>query len=141
MITIPYADLKQALTNTATELMWYLDSKTGKMILHSEDIDLGDDGAFLDQLDLFPDRYLKIDRLPAKETHQFMIYFLNEINDNKAKVALAQALASKRPGQLFRQTVTNYPKLKREWNAYEIRRNSEYIISWLQTQGIEATVK
>lgn len=141
MIEINLGDLIQALENKSPEIKWFVDGQTGKLHLFSEDIDLGDDGAFADQLDIFPERYIEIERIPAKIEFRFMIDFVNEIKDNQARVDVAQTFSQKRPVQQFLKTVSRYPNVQKGWSRFKQTRQKAYALELLATRGIEATIK
>ncbi len=142
MITISLRNLKQALQNKAAEMQWFLDSQTGQIKLHSEDIDLGDDGAFADQLDIYPDRYILIEPIPTQAQFKIMIDFTNEVKDNRAKVELAQTFAQKRPSLQYMRTIERYPAIKKQWRLYQDKRHAAHVQAWLADKyQIEATIR
>ena len=141
MITIRMRDLKQALKNKSAEMIWFIDSKTGQLKLHSEDIDLGDDGAFADMLDMYPDRYIKVEPIPAQTQFKIMVDFTNEVKDDRARVELAQSFAQKRPTRQYMQALDRYPAVKKQWIAYQDKRHGMHVQEWLAESGVEATVR
>lgn len=141
MITIHIRNLKQALNNKSVEMIWYIDSKTGKLQLHSEDIDFGDDGEFADMLSADPDRYIKVEPIPSKAQFKIMIDFTNEVKDDRARVELAQSFAQKRPTHYYLKTLDLYPAVKKQWLTYQDLRHGQHVQEWLAKSGIEATIR
>ena len=141
MITINQKDLKQALGNKSREMEWYLDSKTGQLKLHSEDIDFGDDGAFADMLDMYPERYFKIEPIPAQVQFKIMVDFTNEVKDDRARVELAQSFAQKRPTHQYHNTLKRYPAVHKQWQKYQDKRHADHVIQWLAEQNISAKTR
>ena len=140
MININSKDLKQAINNKAKEMEWFIDSKTGQLKLHSEDIDFGDDGAFADMLSMYPDRYLKVTPIPAEVQIKIMLDFTNEVKDSRARVDLAQSFAQKRPTQHYHQTLKGYPAVHKQWQRFQEKRHMAHVIQWLAENNIEANV-
>ncbi|HYG57788.1 MAG TPA: UPF0158 family protein [Symbiobacteriaceae bacterium] len=139
--------LEMALTDGGGEIMWYLDTKTGEVILSDE---LDDEEAFEDEdLDLSDvelaeaaeeeelDRYILIDPFPSRIEYQDMADFADTVSDKHLRDKLDVALDGKGAFRRFKNVLLDYPDVREQWFQFRDKRMHKRVLEWLQENGLE----
>lgn len=134
LLRIDCGDFLLALSSH--DLEHFLDLQTGAVIPRFEDLDLAEeDQAFLEEE---PERYRFIEPLPSHEGFRWMENFALQVENQRARGDLLQALDRKRPFRSFKDALLSYPELREQWFAFEEERLLAYAHDWLSGEGIRA---
>ena len=142
MIQISATDILRAVQNRDETITWYVDRQTGTFHPFStEEKGLGDKSDFLDLLRETPDRFLAIEEIPRQARYKFMIDFIDQVEDGRMRVEVAQATAHKMPFKAFETMMKHNPDLNKQWSRHQALRQIKYIMAWLQFKKIDAQLK
>lgn len=113
----------------------YLDLDSGGIVVRMPDEPAPGES---DKYNIEPERYLPIEPLAASQQLALREAFLGHVGDPLAHVALAQALAGRKPLRTFSYALEQFPKVHADWDAYQARRLHEFVLDWLQDNGLES---
>jgi hypothetical protein len=139
-----------------TDMDYYLDKKTGEVIVTSEetfryaeeededeikenlpdwqkeDIKLAQDILFNN-----PDRYICIPKRPSYEGYNLMVEFAEKVEDELLREKLSIALNGKGAFRRFKNVIADYPDYRKKWFKFKDERLNKEVIEWLNSIGIE----
>lgn len=123
-------DLGQALEDHSYEHSWWLDPKTGEVVLWSDEFQERDD----------PDpeaRGLRpIEPIPSYEGYEEMQEFIAAVRDRTARARLERAIAGRGAFRRFKDTLVDFPDLREAWFRFHDARLGQRAIRWLVEEGL-----
>ena len=131
---------------------YYLDTETGETVVIPEELmtalEEGEscEGLPAWELDLVPmtkeifegsDRYEEIPTRPSHEGYHVMVEFTEAVRDREIQRELSMALDGKGAFRRFKNVLSHYPEVEKEWFKFKANRDKEYVKEWLESIGIE----
>lgn len=141
-LPIDLAELCIALTAEAeaSELKWYLDLESGRVILVSREYDANEWGGLKpDDIESNPGRFRIVPAADASQSVADMKAFVGGLTDARLKESLELALTAPRPERRFRAVLGWLPDELEKWHAFRQQRNEARAHSWLSSLGVAAT--
>jgi hypothetical protein len=132
-------ELVPAFHNGSRNARFFLDRKTGQILLDFDNLmldDLGDDMRHLLASD--PKRFVEIDSIGSQDTMRMMRKFAEVDPSKEACRALVEALDSTRPFQNFRNVVSAYPDVAERWFEFEEKWTENLARQWLRDNEVDA---
>jgi predicted nucleotidyltransferase len=128
-------DLCTALEDHSYETSWWLDPRTGEVRFHNPDVD-GDSADDLDDAGL-----VFIEPEDSSVGYRDMADFVDAVPDPRAGDLLARAIEGRGAFRRFKDTLFEFPELRRQWFAFHDARLRRRAIDWLVDQAVisEAT--
>jgi hypothetical protein len=122
--------LAEALEDHSYEHQWWLDPKTGEVVLWSE--------YFEEQDDPHPEtRGLRaIDPTPSHEGYEDMRDFIEHVRNSQARDLLERAIAGRGAFRRFKDTLLDFPDLREAWFRFHDARVGQRAIWWLVDEGL-----
>lgn len=133
MLDLPKIDLSElasALEDHSDELEWYIDSTTGEILPRSDDID-EEMHEHLEHRDL-----VYIDSVPSDESYQDLVDFSARVRDPRARDLLSRAIEGRGAFRRFKDTLFEFPDLRKAWFAFHDIRMERRAIEWLMIQEL-----
>lgn len=134
--TIDLEEVAIALDDHSYQHGWWVDADTGEVWLWSRD---GDDDPQLDP-DLRPGARF-IEPLPPNVGYEDMEDFIARVPDRRAADLLDPAIAGKGAFRRFKDTILEFPDLRREWSRFRETRMRRRAIEFLVDEGLVETTK
>ncbi|MFH1645835.1 MAG: UPF0158 family protein [Candidatus Omnitrophota bacterium] len=122
---------------SSDEMAFYLDTKTGEVVVVSEFDDMEDNAKTKELIESDPDRFVVFPEQDSHEEYNDMVDFANSLEDKHLIEKLAIALSGKGAFRRFKDVLLSYPKEREEWFAYKEKRQQQYFEEWLELEGIE----
>lgn len=141
-LPIDFAELCIALTAEAeaSELKWFLDLESGKVILVSREYDAAEWGGLKpEDIENNPKRFKPVPAADPEHQVADMRAFVGELNDARLKESLELALTAPRPERRFRAVLGWLPAELEKWHSFRQQRNEERARVWLSSVGVSAT--
>ncbi len=150
--------LAMEATDEFEESIWCLDTETREVIniLRSVmvDIEEGNDEAIDDYPDWMKEmaeqaralldddrgRFVEIPKVLSHEAYGFMESFIDNIKDERIRLKLFKAIQGKGAFGRFKNTVSEWPELEKQWYVYRDNRIQREILDWLESIGIEPEI-
>jgi Uncharacterised protein family (UPF0158)/Nucleotidyltransferase domain len=122
-------DLAEALEDHSYEHSWWLDPKTGEVVLWSDYAE--------EQGECHPEmRGLRpIDPIPSHEGYEDMRDFIQRVRDPQARNLLERAIAGRGAFRRFKDTLLDFPELREAWFRFHDARVERRAIRWLVDEG------
>ncbi|MBL8917901.1 MAG: hypothetical protein JNJ54_03500 [Myxococcaceae bacterium] len=123
-----------------SELKWFLDLESGRVILVSREYDANEWGGLQpEEIEGNPARFKPVP--PPEPNHQLadMQAFVAALGDARLKESLELALTAPRPERRFRAVLGWLPAELEKWHAFRQQRCEARAHSWLSTVGVAAT--
>ena len=117
---VDLADLAMALEDHSAEHSWWLDPATGEV-----------DPFFSNSPDEGAAALVPIRPLPTAVGYQDMEDFVSCVRDPRARDLLERAIAGRGAFRRFKDTLLDYPELRRSWFAFHDARGERRAIEWL----------
>lgn len=132
----------------------YLDIKTGKIIYVHEEFNpdlyhsLRDDSEelpedpehiiMLDKLERgMGSRYLEIPGIESYIAYNFMVEFIDGLDNTRVQERLAKAIQGKGAFRRFKDLLFEYPDVRESWFEFEREKQKAYVYSWLRKKGFD----
>ena len=126
MLDLQAVDLRslaEALEDHSPETSWWFDPDTGDSQPRLEE-DPSDQG-------LVP-----IEPIPSRQAYGDMEDFIGRVRDARARDLLERAIAGRGAFRRFKDTLLEFPELRRTWFAFHDARMERRAIAWLADQGL-----
>ncbi len=134
---VDWNSLKDAFTFSSEESQWLLDLESGKTIFISDlDPDAGDVGP--DDIEENPERYLEIETPSSREAYEWMVEFVEGLDDKELQEKLWIALDGKGAFRRFKNVLNGFPQKRDEWFEFEKKKINEAVEQWVKYAEIEA---
>ena len=142
-------------SNEFDESILRLDTETGKLVnvLRSvmDDVEEENEEAINDYSEWMKDmaeeaeavlnddkeRFVEIPKISSDETYEFMERFIWDIKDGRVRNKLLRAINGKGAFRRFKDTISEWPDLEKQWYEYEDDSIKKEILDWLESIGIE----
>jgi len=119
-----------ALSDNSGWEEYYLDLETGEIILSSMDEVLAEHE--VEEEDLESDRYWYIDPIPSWEAYNFMVEFIETVENEELKRRLSIAINGRGAFRMFKATLYEYPEEQKRWFAFHDKKMEQYTDEWLE---------
>lgn len=147
--------LAMETSNEIEESIWCLDTDTGEVLNIFEyvlrDIEEGDEEAIRrypawmkdmvkDAEALLNDgrgRFVEIPKIQSYEAYGFMESFIETIQNEKIRNRLFRAIQGRGAFRRFKDTISEWPEIEKQWFAYRDEAIRKEVIDWLESIGIE----
>ena len=130
---VDLADLALALEDRSGEHSWWLDTETGSVQpLFAQAVvdDLQDGNGAL--------RLVPIEPFPAAVGYEDMEDFVAYVRDPRARDLLERAIVGRGAFRRFKDTLMDFPELRRAWFSFHDARGERRAIEWLVEQQLVA---
>jgi hypothetical protein len=164
---VSFSDLEISFHNSSYEHRYWLDMRTGKVILIDDMVaDLLREGEDLSDLpdwqremaeemkpvlrafgelpdkeadddEIDLDRYVEIPKQDSRDGYEDMVDFAETVTNPHLRDLLAVALRGKGAFRRFKDVLFGYPAERERWFTFESRRKKERIEAWVREQGVE----
>jgi len=140
-LPVDLAELCIALSaeSEVSELKWFLDLESGKVILVSREYDAAEWGGLKpDEIEGNPARFRPV---PAADPQHHLVdmrAFVDELTDGRLRESLELALTAPRPERRFRAVLGWLPEELEKWHGFRQHRFEARAHSWLSTLGVTA---
>jgi len=123
-------DLAQALEDHSYEHRWWLDPKTGEIVLWSDSSE--------EQGEPDPETrgLLAIAPTPSHEGYEDMQDFIRRVRNPQARDLLERAIAGRGAFRRFKDALLDFPELREAWFGFHDARVERRAISWLVDAGL-----
>lgn len=126
-----------AAESETSDLKWFLDLESGKVILVNREYDAAEWGGLKpEDIEGNPARFKPV---PAAEPHHQLIdmqAFVAALTDVRLKESLELALSAPRPERRFRAVLGWLPDELEKWHSFRHQRFETRAHSWLSTLGV-----
>ena len=132
------SELIDAFNNCQIGYEYYLDTKTGELLLVSDEfMDTNETEEIYERLDSEPERYLNIPTESSREGYQDMVAFTESLEDENLKEKLWIALNGRGAFRRFKDVLLSYPEKREEWFKFQDKRLEKRVVEWLEENEIE----
>ena len=123
-------DFAEALEDHSYEHSWWFDTRTGEVVLWTDD--------FEEQGDRDPQarRLLAIDPTPSHEGYEDTQDFIERVRNPQARNLLERAIAGRGAFRRFKDTLLDFPELREAWFRFHDARVEQRAIRWLLDEGL-----
>jgi hypothetical protein len=138
---------------------WYLDTQTGQVLLVMQEFmdEDDDEEEELEDDDDLPewqqeareearkvrddaaDRFAWITQNDSSDSFRLMEEFIESVRDDRAKDLLSRAIDGKGAFRRFKDTLSQFPKIREQWFAFENQQQRECAAEWLESIGLQST--
>ncbi len=125
---IDLSELAEALEDHSYEHEWYIDRATGEILMRSDHVDDVED---LEGRDL-----VAIASTPSDEGYQDLVDFSTRVRDHRARDLLMRAIEGRGAFRRFKDTLFEFPDLRKDWFAFHDTRMERRAIEWLRDEGL-----
>jgi hypothetical protein len=139
-VSIDWDDLELALSMNTDEARSYLDLRTGKVELASNDF-IGDVGMSREEVETgFIEGYLiRIEPVSSHTEYRWMAEFAETVSNRRLREMLDLALDGRGAFRRFKNVLADYPAERERWFAFHQERFDEEMKEWLADNDIEPT--
>lgn len=136
-------DLIDAFGSCSFEQEYYLDIRTGEVILLIDEKLTGEDESEIREKIKagYNKRYFRFPDASSREGYQDMAAFTEELKDEDLKEKLQIALDGKGAFRRFKDVVLRYPEKREEWFKFKDNRIKERLMEWMKENGLELEEK
>ncbi len=134
-LKVDFESLIMALESGRDFAEHYFDSESGEVIIVSDCCD--DEEEQRQRIEDEPDRFLEIPQIQSSKSFRIMEDFMELVEDPAAKKSLERALRGRKPFRAFKDELTAYPELRKEWFAFHEKRMTEFARHWLKENDID----
>jgi hypothetical protein len=122
-------ELCWALNDSSGMTEYYLDLETGDIISTFGDglIELG-----INEEDLESDRYVYIRPILSWEAYDFMVEFIEIVEDDELKRRLYIAIKGRGAFRMFKATLMDYPEEREQWFKFHDKKMEAFADEWLK---------
>lgn len=136
ILKIDLDELCFAMEDSSYEDNYYLDRKTGEILLISEYMDDEEIEKLRDKIDENPDRYERVPKAEPYEGYQDMEDFIATVEDKHLAELLEVAIDGKGAFRRFKDVLVRYPEERERWFRFKDERMEEKASEWLNDIGI-----
>ncbi len=132
------SELIDAFDNCQIGYEYYLDTKTGELLLVSDEfMDTNETEEIYERLDSEPERYLSIPTESSREGYQDMVAFTESLEDENLKEKFWIALDGRGAFRRFKDVLLSHPEKREEWFKFQDERLEKRVMEWLEENEIE----
>lgn len=123
----------------ASDLRWFLDLHSGRVILVSREYDANEWGGLeLTEIEGHPERFTPVPPAPPEAQLDDMKAFVAALTDARLKESLELALTAPRPERRFRAVLGWLPPELERWHQFRQGQCEARAHRWLSTLGVTA---
>jgi predicted nucleotidyltransferase len=129
---VDLSTLAEALEDHSEDSSWWIDPRTGELESWSR--------LFAEDPDDSPGErgFRRIEPLGSGDSYADMEEFTERVADRRARDLLAHAIAGRGAFRRFKDTLHEFPELRKEWFAFHDTRMARRAIEWLRDEGLIA---
>ena len=129
--------LIHALQDSGTPGTYYLNVITGEIVLVNEygDFELEE---LENEIEEHSEDFLSIEPINSSQAHQIMVDFVEHLEDKNIQERLFTVLERKKPFYHFKESLIDYPELRKQWFDYENAQLKEIAREWLENNDLIA---
>ena len=124
-------ELCSAMEDSSYENNYYLDLKTGEILLISDYMDDEETEKLRDKIDEESDRYELIPKAESHEGYEDMQDFIATVEDEHLAELLDVAINGKGAFRRFKDVLLGYPEERERWFKFKDDRMQERALEWL----------
>lgn len=137
-LPVDLEELSIALEAQTADLRWYLDVRTGEVLLVTPEFEPSEhDGLTVAQIESEPGRFLRIPPGNPQRVIDDMRAFVSSLGDSHLQESLELALSASRPERRFKTALSWLPEREQQWQAWHREHCQRRALGWLADQGIE----
>jgi len=129
-------ELCSAMEDSSYENNYYLDLKTGEILLISDYMDDEDTEDLKARVEEDCHRYERIPRVESYEGYDDMEDFVVTVKDKHLAELLEVAINGKGAFRRFKDVLTNYPEERERWFCFKDERMEQRALEWLDDIGV-----
>lgn len=126
---IDLSELADALEDHSYEHEWYIAPGTGEILLRSDFLDDGME-------DLEGHDLVAIATISSDESYQDLMDFSTRVRDPRARDLLMRAIEGRGAFRRFKDTLFEFPDLRKHWFTFHDARMERRAIEWLRDEGL-----
>ncbi len=138
-LNVDLDELCSAMEDSSYEHNYYLDLKTGEIVLVSDWMDGEDSERMRDRIDRNPDRYEQIPEVESYEAYHDMEDFIATVEDKHLTELLEVAINGSGAFRRFKDVLLRYPEERERWFRFKGERMQQRALEWLDDMGISPT--
>ena len=135
-LKIDLDELCSAMEDSSYEHDYYLDLKTGEILLISDYMDDEESEKLRDNIDEDPDCYERIPKAESREGYEDMENFIATVEDEHLAELLEVAINGKGAFRRFRDVLARHPSERERWVRFKDERMEQRALEWLDNIGI-----
>jgi len=136
ILKIDLDELCFVMEDSSYEHNYYLDLKTGEILLISEYMDDEEIEKLRDKIDENRDLYERVPKAEPHEGYQDMEDFIATVEDKHVAELLEVAIDGKGAFRRFKDVLVRYPEERERWFRFKDERMEEKASEWLNDIGI-----
>ena len=138
-VKVKLDDLLEAYEFGSSEIDYYIDTKTNKVVLHIDEAYDGDPGEtkLEKKIEKYPDRFISIPKRESGDEYEWMVEFTESLDDKSLKENLFIALDGRGAFRRFKNVLLNYPEKREEWFKFRDKKMKQEILEWCKENEIE----
>jgi len=129
-------ELCSAMEDSSYEHSYYLDLKTGEIVLVSDWMDEEEVERLRDRIEDSPDRYRQIPKVESYEAYRDMEDFIATVEDEHLAELLEVAINGRGAFRRFKDVLLRYPEERERWFRFKEERMEQRALEWLDEIGI-----
>jgi len=135
-LKIDLDELCSAMENSSYEHNYYLDLKTGEIVLISDYMDDEETEKLKARIEEDYDRYERIPRAESYEGYDDIEDFITTVEDEHLAELLEVAINGKGAFRRFKDVLAGYPEERERWFRFRDDRLMERVLEWLDDIGV-----
>jgi len=129
-------ELCSAMEDSSYEHSYYLDLKTGEIVLVSDWMDEEEVERLRDRIEDSPDRYRQIPKVESYEAYRDMEDFIATVEDEHLAELLEVAINGRGAFRRFKDVLLSYPEERERWFRFKEERTEQRALEWLDEIGV-----
>ena len=125
--TVDVEELALALEDNSAESAWWIDPETGTLEFCSSD-DVGDDFRLRG--------LIRVEPVASREAYADMARFVDLVRSRRPRELLERAIQGRGAFRRFKDTLLEFPDLRKEWFSFHDRLLRRRGIEWLAAAGL-----
>jgi len=129
-------ELCSAMEDSSYEHRYYLDLKTGEIVLISDWMDEEEVERLREGIEDRPDRYRQIPKVESYEAYRDMEDFIATVEDEHLAELLEVAINGRGAFRRFKDVLLRYPEERERWFGFKDERMEQRALEWLDGIGV-----
>ncbi len=129
-------ELCSAMEDSSYEHIYYLDLKTGEIVLISDWMDEEEVERLREGIEGSPDRYRQIPKVESYEAYRDMEDFIATVEDEHLAELLEVAINGSGAFRRFKDVLLRYPEERERWFRFKDERMEQRALEWLDGIGV-----
>ena len=138
-VKVKLDDLLDAYELGGSEIDYYIDTKTNKVVLHIDEAYDGDpeETKLEKKIEKYPDRFIPIPKRGSRDEYEWMTEFTESLDDENLRENLFIALDGKGAFRRFKNVLLNYEEKREEWFKFRNKKMKQDVLEWCKENEIE----